>query len=366
MKLWVKKLIEQFEFGKIKKSISSDELVDITEDRATLLYIIDVYNKHLIETDKYPVRKAREILDEFTKALLQPASPNTEKVLFRLRQFFSSYRIDESAYIQSTFEDFKGIIWDFADQLSEEIHVQKKQDDDLGNSLNELREAVESNSIDDLRTKSREFIDFYVEQQTKRDTHRTKKLSLIQENLEHVKQKLVETRQKAQLDHLTGAFNRMSFDEHLELLTTQMKNQSKDYTLLLFDIDHFKKVNDTFGHDVGDTVIKDCVRITKEVMNQSSDYVARVGGEEFAVILSDTAESLAVIRAEELMQRIRNEVIVSHNVQVRFTVSMGIAQLAAHEHSQSWYKRADLALYDSKNAGRDRYSIAPPPHLGAA
>lgn len=187
MKKWVKKLLQELEMHEPAQDSESD--LDINEDRATLLYLIDCYSKNLIEIDSRPTRKVREIFDEFAKGLLRPTSPNADKLLFRFRQFFSAYRIQEYTYLQKTFEDFKSIIWDFADQLNESVKTEQKRDEEVKHSLDQLREAVEANSIDELKTKSREFIDNYIELQTKNDEARAQRLEHIQKNLSTVKKK---------------------------------------------------------------------------------------------------------------------------------------------------------------------------------
>ena len=107
MKQWMQKLIDQFDFDWRETSEGGSPVsVEMNEERATLIYIIDILNKHLIEVDKHPVRKVRETLDEFAKELVKPNQANLERVLFRFRQFFSSYRIDEVSYMQKTFDDF--------------------------------------------------------------------------------------------------------------------------------------------------------------------------------------------------------------------------------------------------------------------
>ena len=159
MKKWVEKLIEQFDFewadGQRGAGATAGDGGGITEERATLLYIIDTFNKHLIDFDGHPVRKTREDLDEFAKELLSPKVQPVERVLFRFRQYFSTYRIDEAAYLQKTFEDFRSIIWDFVDQLAEDISEDQKDDFEVRQSLDELKEAVESNSISELKNQSR-------------------------------------------------------------------------------------------------------------------------------------------------------------------------------------------------------------------
>ncbi len=372
MKQWIQKLIEQFDAGitGASKNAKVDETTEISEDRATLLYLIDVYNKNLIETEKYPTRKAREIFDEFIKALLvaegAAAHETTkEKVLFRLRQFFSVHRLDEYTYIQNTFEDFKGIVWDFADQLGDAIRLEKIDDSKIHQSLGLLREAVEANSIEDLRVRSREFIDFYVEQQTRRDERREKSLTLLKTNLDSVRKKLSDANQKMHIDHLTKAYNRLSFDEECRRLYELYQKRQTPACMVVFDLDHFKNINDTFGHNVGDIVLKECVKTIKQTFNEPGDHVSRTGGEEFAILLPGCKVERAIVRAEAALEQIRAHVVIHGSFQVRFTVSMGIAELGK-EPFEMWIKRADSALYESKNSGRNRYTVSPPPHLFAA
>ncbi|HRO66946.1 MAG TPA: GGDEF domain-containing protein [Pseudobdellovibrionaceae bacterium] len=356
MRQWVKKLVQQFE---VEKPDSGAEVsVSLSEDRATILYLLDVYSKNLFETDKQPVRKVREIMDGFVKELMTLSAPEDEKSLFRLRQFFASYRIEEYSYLQKTFDDFKTIIWDFADQLGEELQVEKKAEADVGASLAGLREAVESNSIEDLRAKSREFINFYISHQTKKDDRRAKRMSRFRKNLDQVRKQLVEANQSMRTDHMTGAFNRKSFDEQVKNHLRLGEFSGAPVTLILADIDHFKKINDSYGHDIGDFVIKECVNMLKGGFHEEQAFVARIGGEEFAILLTDCDEGKASQMAETLMGQIRKEVFVQGNLDIRFTISMGIAEARDTDSSETWLKRADEALYHSKHSGRNRWTTA--------
>lgn len=362
MKQWMKKLVDQFEIdrsGPGKKGGAAPG-ENLSEDRATLIYLLDCYTKHLFEIDSHPTRKARETFESFTKELVHGSNEDIDKTLFRLRQYFASYRIGESTFIQKTFDDFKTIIWDFADQLSEEMQIEKAKDNEMKQSLGQLREAVEANSIEDLRTKSREFINFYIESNSKKDERRAKRIQSFKKNLDQVKKQLVDAHHDMMVDHMTGAFNRKSFDEQLKNHLRLFEFSKAPVTLIMLDIDHFKKVNDTYGHDVGDFVIKECVRLTKAVFHRESDFVARIGGEEFAIILPEMSAEQAALRCEELMAIVRKEVFVQGSSQIRFTISMGLAQVTENESIEKWLKRSDEALYHSKQTGRNRLTIAAP------
>lgn len=362
MKKWIQKLVDQLgfdrtsDFGKKKK-------VEISEDRATLIYMLDVYSKHLNEIENHPVRKVRESFDELARELVDPASKaDPEKLLFRVRQFFSSYRIDEYTYVRKTFEDFKSILWDFVEQLADDSRFEQVADKEVKASLKDLREAVESESIDILRTKSREFIDSYIEYTSKRDERRVRRMNSIKKNLDSVKKKLVEADRSMRTDHLTGAYNRRSFDEHVKQQMGLSDVTGSAVTLCMMDIDFFKKINDTHGHDIGDFVLKECVRILQDIFSKDSDFVARIGGEEFAIILQGHNLEKAIERVARTFERIRKEVFIHASTEIRFTVSMGVAQYEIGENSDQWIKRADQALYDSKNGGRNRWTVAPSGH----
>lgn len=360
MKQWVTKLLQQLDISFYKDSDpnSSNSTPMISEDKATLIYMIDVYNRHLFEIEKHSIRKVREKLDAMAKNLVNSDAKQTERTLFEIRQFFSSYRIDEYSYIQNTFDDFKRIVWDFADQLSEDLQFENSKEKHLAGNLKDLKEAVEANSIETLRHKSREFINSYVEYQAQKNELRNRRIAHTKKNLNSVKKQLFEANNSLNIDHLTSAHNRKSFDDYIKKTAQLNKINNGQVSLIMLDIDFFKKINDSYGHDIGDFVLKECVCTLKQVFTKEEEMVARIGGEEFVVVLPNHNIEHAVIRAEELQKRIRNEAFIQGSIDIRFTISMGIAQLLENETPSDWLKRADLALYQSKNTGRNKFTIA--------
>jgi len=360
LKQWMQKLMNQFDLDWHHQSGSSNKPIELKEELATLLYVLDVYNKNLLDIENHPVRKTRETLDEFAREIMQSEGSQLERALFRFRQFFSSYRIDEYTYMLKSSDDFRNIIWDFVDQLSDDLHFEKSADEEMKKSFEQLKEAVEANSIDDLKSQSRMFIDFYVEHQTKKDRHRGDRLRNIKKNLDAVKKQLNEANSSMRLDHLTQAFNRKSFDEQIRQQRSLHHLSKKPICMIALDIDHFKNINDSYGHQTGDLILIECVRLLKEVFSRESDFVARVGGEEFAVLLPECRFDHALKKADQAMDRIRGETFVVDDVKIKFTVSMGIAELCENEVVETWMKRADQALYHSKSTGRNKYTLAEP------
>lgn len=356
MKQWITKFIEQFESTTPGKE--PQEASPLSEDKATLLFILDSYNKTLFEIEKNPIRKTRAEMDDFIHKLIKNHDSKDEKIYFKIRQFFNSYRIEESSYVQKSFEDFKKIIWNFADQLADDEYFEKKQESEIYKNLVELRDAVESNSIDTLRAKSKEFIQVYVEKTQVKSERRKRNLSSVRKNLTTIKKQLLEAHKDLETDHLTGAYNRRSFELHLKKLISLSADAKYPPTLIMVDIDHFKKVNDSYGHDIGDLVLKECIQLMQEFFSNTNEFVARLGGEEFVILVSDTSMEEITQKIDAFQNKLRKEVFIMGKFEIKFTVSLGIAQLNSEESGDSLLKRADTALYQSKNTGRNRWTLA--------
>ncbi len=150
-------------------------------------------------------------------------------------------------------------------------------------------------------------------------------------------------------DELTGAYNRRAFNEYLGANIDRAMRYNEHLSMFLLDIDNFKKINDTYGHDVGDLVLKALVRVVRESVRQQ-DIVARWGGEEFTILLPQTGKDAAL----QLAERLRKKIAVNDFPKVgRITVSIGLAELQVDDTSDAWVKRADLALYQAKDSGRN-------------
>ena len=180
----------------------------------------------------------------------------------------------------------------------------------------------------------------------------------VKKNLDNIKKQLSEAHSSLRMDHLTGAFNRKSFEDQAKNAQNLLSIYQKPVSLITLDIDHFKKINDTHGHPIGDFVLKECVKMLKELFGRDVDCVARVGGEEFAILLPDYQIESAIKKAELILQTIRSAVFVTEDIQLKFTVSLGVAELMPKESIDHWVKRADAALYESKNTGRNRFTVA--------
>ena len=166
----------------------------------------------------------------------------------------------------------------------------------------------------------------------------------------------------AETDALTGLANRRVFDERVRATLGDARATGRPLSLILIDIDHFKRVNDTFGHEAGDGVIRELARRLTQV-SRSGDLVARIGGEEFAWIIAGLGAAPAIAVAERLMAAVRAH---AFPVAGRVTISAGIAEARDGDDDATIRRRADAALYDAKRDGRDRIAVAAPPDGDAA
>lgn len=169
-------------------------------------------------------------------------------------------------------------------------------------------------------------------------------------------QHLESVRKEATTDGLTEISNRKAFDARLQECVREAAEKKEPLVLMMLDIDHFKKFNDTYGHPTGDQVLKLVARtLVGNIKGQ--DMAARYGGEEFGVILPGTTLESGMIVAEKLRASIETREIVNRSTGKNLgtiTISIGVAQIKPDEQALTFIERADAALYEAKNKGRNR------------
>lgn len=154
-------------------------------------------------------------------------------------------------------------------------------------------------------------------------------------------------------DNLTKCYNRASFYSHLKNEIRRAERYSSSLAVIMLDADYFKEINDNYGHDVGDSVLRSVADICQKSIRKN-DYFARVGGEEFAIIALEATLKQAFIVAEKL-RIVLSKHIFKHNLHV--TASLGVAQYVKGDTEDDIMKRADIALYKAKHNGRNRVEM---------
>lgn len=232
-------------------------------------------------------------------------------------------------------------------QINQQVGNQEKTSTDLQKLSTILAKTEHHQSI-------KQVVDFLFNTLNTTETQHhdlTKELTATQQELNVLKRKLASSRQEALVDSLTGLLNRRGCDDKLQALSF-----SQTHSSLAIDIDHFKKINDNYGHFVGDQVIK---RIAKTIISQISenDLAVRFGGEEFLVVVANKPMSEAKLTAEKIRIAIEKLKLIKKETNAylpTISVSIGIAENNNLPDWQSLFKLADEALYQAKNLGRNR------------
>lgn len=166
----------------------------------------------------------------------------------------------------------------------------------------------------------------------------------------------------AHTDPLTKTNNRTAFDSSLTREIQLANRNSRPLSVIFFDIDHFKNINDTYGHECGDIALSTAANCIKEAV-RNSDIVFRYGGEEFIILLSDTDLNGAKVIAERIRQQVENHRLAYGMEVLKLTASIGLSCLRGNDNKDSLIKRADDAMYRAKDNGRNQVQIESPAQL---
>ena len=181
---------------------------------------------------------------------------------------------------------------------------------------------------------------------------RTLELEITLRELSEVNQELERLNS---IDPLTGAHNRRHFDKRLRSEGRRSRREQTPLSLIIVDVDHFKKINDEYGHDGGDACLIHVTNVFKKLIHRPTDDLCRIGGEEFAIILPNTDLSGAYHVAENIRYSLENSPLEYEGQTVKLTASAGVSTtiIADEEHAQSLFKYADECLYEAKASGRN-------------
>ena len=180
-----------------------------------------------------------------------------------------------------------------------------------------------------------------------------KRLKNMEDESVLLRESAVKSRELALKDALTGIWNRQAFDEDIEKEFVRWQRYQKPLSLIVWDIDFFKRVNDSYGHAAGDKVLKTIARLFKQE-TRDADFIARFGGEEFVGIFPETRLEDALSLANKIREKVQNSKFHYEHKPVPITASAGLATFLPNDTVETVFKRADAALYRAKEGGRNR------------
>nr|WP_321267869.1 bacteriohemerythrin [uncultured Sulfurimonas sp.] len=232
----------------------------------------------------------------------------------------------------------------------------------LTNAMNDLATGGRSHRLSPINTNRDELAYMYDAYETTRqkllkgDIYTQLYLNKKELEIQQQQKKNTQLEEMAFIDPLTGTINRRKFEELSQKELERSTRYKSDLSFLMLDIDHFKNINDTYGHAVGDEVLKHFASICLNMV-RNIDIVARVGGEEFIVMLPETASKGAFIFAERFRKEIFDSTVIIEDDKINYTVSIGISMLNDDQSVNTILQRADKALYKAKESGRNRSII---------
>jgi diguanylate cyclase (GGDEF)-like protein len=268
-------------------------------------------------------------------------------------QFVTGLRRTETETVGRSMTTLRETLAEFLSGLRSIVSEDGRAEQEVQAQIERLRVAVTTDSLQELKNEALSVSGALTSVVEARKKAQKTVMEELGSRVRDLSRELDEARKEGAQDALTKVANRLAFDQYISKVVGLDGLFGKATCLLMVDIDHFKKINDTFGHPTGDDVLRKLGDALSRTFPRKTDFVARYGGEEFVVILRDTNLREAAIPASRLLAAARG-VVIAREGGWNITVSVGLAQLAEAESPEDWVGRADRALYEAKHGGRNR------------
>jgi len=272
-----------------------------------------------------------------------------------IRRFVRDYCRSSASKATRVTTDLRQVIWVFIKNLSQAFAHDQDVAERVHGQLGRLEGMVESSSLEELKREVQGAVVMLRQVLEERQHRQHKQMETLGAQVKFLGHELESARRESETDPLTRIANRKAFDEYLAGSVEIHKAFAQSMCLLLVDVDHFKSVNDSYGHLSGDSVLCAVADSLVKVFLRKNDFVARIGGDEFAVVLRDTKMADARILCDKILARIRGLLLPMQSGEtITVSVTIGLGAIHADDDGKAWMDRADRALYAAKEAGRDR------------
>jgi len=275
-----------------------------------------------------------------------------------VRNFVTEYCSESSTHTRSVLGDLRQVIWVFIQNLSHQMRSDEAADGRVNLQLERLEKLAVASEPSALKKEVLSTVIELGRVMEERRVAQKQRVSDLGNQVKVLGQELDVTRRQSEVDVLTQLFNRRAFDEYLERTLELQRVFNQDACLMMVDVDNFKTINDSFGHPVGDDVLRKVADAVTRLFIRKSDFVARFGGDEIAVVLRETTPKEAQTLSSRLLNLLRDIDIERDGIRVKVRGSVGVASSTVGDTCAAWIERADKALYEAKRAGRDRAVVA--------
>lgn len=317
---------------------------------------ITLLAKHKIPADPHNYQMGYEyvsgrnqlLIDDLDKLIEQSDSPEEKQ----LRTLYKHYFLQDETFLEAMRQELRLII----SKLLEEFGYSGNLLSNYTETLHQFIDILDSqNSSNDMLEATQKVIEETHSLEKSQQRLELQIIDIISE-VDSLRKELHQVKEESKIDALTGIANRKAFDIELEQSILTSRETKKPFCLLLLDIDHFKKFNDTYGHLIGDKVLRYVAASLKRNV-KGNDCVARFGGEEFVIILPATSINGGMVVAEQIRQAVSSGTLTDKITDTSYgktMISIGITQFRPSDLSNELVGRADKALYLAKDRGRNR------------
>ena len=278
-----------------------------------------------------------------------------------VRRFVHEYCRSSSTHAANVAGDLREVIWVFVRNFTQSFSTEEATDARLQEQLGRLERLVDASDVAQLKREVLDTVGMLTQELGERRERQRAQMATLGETVRALGDELASARRDGETDPLTRLYNRKALDAYVEESVRMFAAFRQDTCLLVIDVDHFKSINDASGHLVGDEVLRQVADALARVFMRKSDFVARYGGDEFAVVLREASLADAARLAERVLSRMRVLRIPAGDRQIGVTVSIGAAALGREDDAKRWFERADRGLYAAKAAGRDAFAAGGDP-----
>ncbi len=286
------------------------------------------------------------------KSVLEKVKPELGSSSGRAFSQFFQKKIEDEERIKTEKKELKGMVVSLGDTIREFAVFSGGVGDSLTEHIDKMRESEVTNDI--LAIKDQIISEA---NKIKEETQTLKvELEKYKEKTSELTKRLEQTEAEALIDSLTGAYNRNAYNADIVRFIKEFERYKHPFALIVLDIDHFKKVNDTFGHAKGDEILKIVAALVKNTIRET-DKIFRYGGEEFVIWMPKVETNTAIQASDKIRRIIEGQKWEAIAKGLEVTASFGISCVKEGDTTTTVFDRADKALYKSKNSGRNQVSF---------
>jgi diguanylate cyclase (GGDEF)-like protein len=309
----------------------------------------EAWARHLLLGTPAPIGELPEVGESAPRAL--------KTAYADLRRFVLDRRTLEQRSLKDALQELRDILLGLVTRVRRAAREDALGAQAMADELAALSAAAGHMTLAELKAQVRHSAEAIGQQLEAQQARRTGEFKHLSQQVQTMRAELTKATVEARRDPLTGLDNRKVLDESLERYVTLSEAAGEPLCAIMLDLDHFKAVNDTYGHQGGDAVLKSTAGILIRSYLRKGDLLVRYGGEEFCVLLPSTHAKDAVRLTENVLEALRRRPVPFNGKSIQVTASAGVAELRDAEPGESLVHRADEALYAAKQAGRDRVSV---------